>query len=288
MTPVDTFDLDIRLVRGRHLPEQDGILRALSDARHAALTAFLDQYRAVREQDGYRATAAAYFRALPATPPDDPQHHVWQVRRRSFERFQRMVAARFGRGNPTVLDLGAGNGWLSHRMACDGCRVVAVDVNDDDRDGLGAGRHYEVPFCRMQADFDDLPFAPRQFDVVVFNGALHYAANVRATLVRVASLVAPGGVIAVIDSPIFDCPAAGRAMRDRARDRFRREYGLSEPIDQGEGYLLFSALVDTARALGRTAHFFESRGDLRWALARVAGRVRHGIRPARFGVWWAV
>jgi hypothetical protein len=76
-------------------------------------------------------------------------------------------------------------------------------------------------------------------------------------------------------------------MRNRTRERFRREYGLTETIEPGEGYLLFGMLADTARVLGFDAHFFESRGGMQWTLGRLAGRVRHGIRPPSFGVWWA-
>ena len=39
-----------------------------------------------------------------------------------------------------VLDVGAGNSWLSHRLASFGHQVVAVDRLDDELDGLGAWR----------------------------------------------------------------------------------------------------------------------------------------------------
>lgn len=275
------------LKRGLSFDERDGILRCLSPERAHALDAFSRQYRTVRDQDGYGVHAPEYYRALPWTPQDDPQHNVWLVRQRSFERFRTMVRSRFRQHPAAILDLGAGNGWLAHRMSQDGCPVVAVDIHDDDVDGLGAARHYDDAFCRVQADFDDLPFAPRQFDVVVFNGSLHYAPHVRATLTRVRSLVAPGGIIAVIDSPMFECPHAGRAMRERNVEHFRRHHGVENPVLPGEGFLLFSTLADTARALGFEAHFFESRGGMHWALRRLAGRLRHGVQPASFGVWWA-
>ena len=249
--------------------------------------AFLAQYRSVRDREGYRVGAPEYYRALPWTPPSDPQHAIWAIRQRSFERFRTMVLARFPQSRPRVLDLGAGNGWLSYRLTRDGCRVVAVDIYDDDRDGLGAARHYDAEFPRLMADFDALPFAGRQFDVVVFNGSLHYAPNARATLARVASVVARGGVLAVVDSPMFDCPVAGAAMRRRSMERFRREFGVAQPIVPGEGFLIFNALQETARGLGFDASFFESQGSLQWTLGRWAGRIRHGIRPPRFGVWWA-
>src|SRR6185503_11811066 len=102
-----------------------------------------------------------------------------------------------------VLDLGAGNGWLSHQLARAGHFVVAVDRLDDDRDGLGAWRHYDTRFAAVQADFDALPFEPAQFDLVIFNGSLHYAANPAATLAHAREMLRRDGVLAVMDSPMF-------------------------------------------------------------------------------------
>ena len=37
-----------------------------------------------------------------------------------------------------ILDLGAGNGWMSYRLALQGHLPIAVDLLTNDRDGLGA------------------------------------------------------------------------------------------------------------------------------------------------------
>lgn len=249
--------------------------------------AFLSQYRDVREREGYRVGARAYYRALPWTRPADPHRAVWQIRRRSFEQFRSLAKARFAHTTPAVLDLGAGNCWLSYRLTLEGWRVVAVDIFDDNRDGLRAAEHYDVRFPRVQADFDALPFARRCCDAVVFNGSLHYAPDVRATLERAAALLSRGGIIAVIDSPMFDCPAAGAGMRQRSIARFQRDFHIANPVVPGEGFLWLPAMADTARALGLTASFFESSGGMRWTLNRWLNRARHRAQPARFGVWWA-
>jgi SAM-dependent methyltransferase len=265
----------------------DGILRWLSEAGRAARESFVTQYRAVRERDGYRQESREYYRALPEVPPDDPQRVVWQVRRESFARLRKLVLGRFRSGAPAILDLGAGNGWLSNRLAESGCRPVAVDVLDDEQDGLGACRHYDIAFPRVLADFDDLPFAARQFDAVIFNGSLHYAPNVAATLARAAALLAPGGALAVVDSPAFSCESHGRLMCARNRERFRRDYGVASPEQPGEGYVTLPGLNDGAAALGLEPHFFESRGPLPWAAGRFLTRVRHRLVPPKFGVWMA-
>ena len=58
----------------------------------------------------------------------------------------------------TGIDLGAGNAWLSYRLSLRGHRPCAVDIFTDGRDGLGAARHYPIPFPTVEADFSALPF----------------------------------------------------------------------------------------------------------------------------------
>lgn len=277
-----------RCVRCAHAYDTgDGLLRWLDETRRQALQPFLDQYRRVREHDGYRVASAVYYRALPLVGADDPQRTVWQVRRESYLRLRRLLLGRFGGTPVRVLDLGAGCGWLSARLAEAGSHPVAVDVLDDDLDGLGACRHYERPFARVVADFDDLPFAAQQFDVVIFNGSLHYAPDPTATLIRAATLLAPGGMLAIADSPMFDDAESGRRMCERTRLKFRQTYGIVAPTQPGEGFLTFLGLAGVARRLAREAHYFESRGPALWSARRWLDRaVRRQVPPA-FGVWVA-
>ncbi len=116
-----------------------------------------------------------YYRMLPSVPQTIRAAADWRIRRESYAHLQRHVLPAVWQGPIRVLDLGAGSGWLSHRLASLGHHVVAVDRLDDERDGLGACRHYPVAFAAVQADFDALPFAAGQFDLVVFNASLHYA-----------------------------------------------------------------------------------------------------------------
>lgn len=269
------------------LGPRDGIYRCVLPERLRELQPFFRQYRVVREKDGYRARAAEYYQALPYVTADDPHAASWRVRQESYERLRRQVLSRSNGDALAVLDLGAGNGWLSHRLGTLGHRPVAVDVFDDDEDGLGACQHYDISFPCVQADFDALPFAPGQFDRVVFNGSLHYSPDVRATLQRARHMLRPGGALLVIDSPMFRTDADGRAMLARQARSFRTEYGLSVLAPHGVGYLTLAGLIDAATALNLECRFFPSRGGLVWAARRFVGRVKTRQTPAAFGVWVA-
>ena len=271
---------------GRVFTMRGGVWRFLTDQRHARLEPFLRQYRAVRAREGYRSVPADYYRRLPAVPADDPRAGDWQIRRETYRHLLGHVLAA-GPLPLHALDLGAGSGWLSHRLSMLGHRAVAVDVLDDDVDGLGAARHYDTAFPVVQADFDALPFAPGQFDLVVFNGSLHYSPDMAATLERAHRMLAPGGALVVMDSPMFRAEHDGSLMVRDALRRFVSVCGLGDAMAQGIGYLTFATLAAIAERLQLQPEFVPSRGSLSWRLRRGLARVRLRRAPAAFGLWVA-
>jgi SAM-dependent methyltransferase len=271
---------------GRRFARRGGVWRFLSAARSERLAPFIRQYRAVRQQEGYRATAADYYRRLPTVPASDPHAGDWQIRRETYHHLLGHVLAA-GPLPLRVLDLGAGSGWLSHRLSALGHRAVAVDALDDDLDGLGAARFYETPFAAVQADFDALPFAPAQFDLVVFNGSLHYAADTAGTLERAHRMLAPDGALVVMDSPMFGADRDGSQMVGDALRRFTVDCGISDAVQQGIGYVTFAALATIAERLNLRPQFVPSRGPLAWRLRRNLARFRLRRAPAAFGLWVA-
>jgi SAM-dependent methyltransferase len=273
-------------VCGSGFERRGGVHRFLVNGRRAAAGAFLEQYRAVRDRDGHRSTDPKYYRMLPSVPRDHPQASEWRIRRESYGHLQRHAIPAIWLGPARILELGAGCAWLSHRLATLGHRVVAVDRLDDDADGLGACRHYPVVFPAVQADFDALPFEPQQFDVVVFAGSLHYAADVAATLREAQRMLTPGGAMAVMDSPMFTRDADGEAMVADELRRMQRAHGFV-PVRGGLGFLTYRSIDRAFEQLGLRARFHPSRGPLAWQLRRQVARFRLRRSPAAFGVWVA-
>jgi SAM-dependent methyltransferase len=272
---------------GTTFERRGNLWRFLTNSRVRATAAFSAQYRAIRDRDGHRSTAPEYYRMLPSVPRNHPQAAEWRIRRESYAHLQEHAIPAIWLGAMRVLELGAGCAWLSYRLATLGYRVVAVDRLDDDADGLGACRHYPIAFAAVQADFDALPFEPHQFDVVVFNGSLHYSSDPAASLREAVRMVSPGGAVAVMDSPMFRRDADGDAMVIDQERRMQAEHGLSEPIRSGVGFLTYAGMERAFRSLGLKSRFFGSGGPLAWRLRRQVGRWRLGRQPAAFGVWVA-
>src|ERR1700733_1609610 len=143
-------------------------------AEKIARQKFLKDYRYIRHAEGRGSDNSEYYRALPLCDPRDPNAAMWAMRAKTYSHFVKNVLEPLedSAGHPLdVLDLGAGNCWLSNRLSGRGHRVVAVDIFDDERDGLRAAHHYPTVFRVLESSFDDLPLRSCGFDLAIFNAS---------------------------------------------------------------------------------------------------------------------
>ena len=258
-----------------------GIYRFLLPERSAEIQSFLTQYRRVRERDGYRSFTADDYRNLPYVRAQGVMADVWRVRGQSYDHLLTLL----DKDSRTILDLGVGNGWLSHRLTNLGHRLAAVDWLDDEQDGLGAIRQYPLPFTCVQADFDMLPFATCQFNVVIFNASLHYVPDLTRSLSKAHKLVKPNGQIFVVDSPTFHSEGSGQIMLKEQAARLRADYDLHGIVQPGIGFLTDRIMNDVGKTLGIAFRFYRSFGAPLWAMKRWLWGVRRRRELAAFGVW---
>ena len=258
----------------------EGIWRFLPPSRAREFADFLREYQTVRADEGWGASDASYYRVLPHVDQDDPQRNIWRIRAHSFE----WLLALIGSGGPLkILDVGAGNGWLANQLGRRGHTVAALDLADDSRDGLGARAHYAISFETYQAEFDRMPFGAAQFDVVIFNAALHYACVLAATLREARRVMRPDGSIMVMDSPFYSRRSSGAVMVAEREASFVRKYGFSRQV-RTIGFLTRTDLEQSVTEAGLKMNSWAE--DNRWAirLRRTWIEWRTGREPARFPV----
>jgi SAM-dependent methyltransferase len=190
-----------------------------------------------------------------------------------------------------VLDLGAGNAWLSYRLALREHRPVAVDLLVNDTDGLGAAIHYQDAlgclFPRFQAELDHLPFADSQFDCAIFNASFHYSEDYVLTLHEAVRCVRPGGSVIVCDSPWYGDERSGRQMLEERRAAFLERFGF--PSD---GIASMEFLTD--RILMRLERRFDIRWraytpfyGVRWLMRPLLAKLQRQREPSRFRIYLA-
>ena len=89
-----------------------------------------------------------------------------------------------------VLDVGTGSGRHAFHAAELGARVVAVDLG---RSIDVARSNLPSTALTVQADAEQLPFAPETFDFVMSIGVLHHLPDPRRALARLVPLARTGG-----------------------------------------------------------------------------------------------
>lgn len=260
------------------------------------LERFGEAYARLRALEGRGSGGEAELIALPYLKTG-PQARQWGVRARTFDAFVERVLSPLEKalGRPLlILDLGAGNGWLCARMVRRGHTAVALDLRTDAVDGLAAARPFEgrLPrmFPRVAASFERIPFSPRRFDLALFDAALHYASDLASSLAEAARAVAPGGRVAILDSPFYRRAESGEQMveekRRSTRARFRELADALLAIPAIE-FLTPARLDSAARPLGLTFRRHRVLYPL-WYEARPAAALLLRRRPpSRFDVWEA-
>ena len=140
-----------------------------------------------------------------------------------------------------MLDIGAGNCWMSYQMAKRGHRPVAVDLLDNETDGLGAARFYSAhlrqPFLTVQAEMDYLPFNSAQFDIVFFNASFHYSVDYEQTVGEALRCLRRSGHLIISDSPFYRGELSGPKMIEEKRLTFEKRYGFRSDSIPSREYL---------------------------------------------------
>jgi SAM-dependent methyltransferase len=269
----------------------DGIWRFLQPHAQARFARFMAEYELVRQAEGRGSADPAFYCALPFRDLTGRFTADWQIRAASYRALVRWVVAPLEqrmrareRGALKAADLGAGNGWLSYRLAQRGHQAAAVDLLTNPFDGLGAWVHYDERFIPIQAEFEALPFQSEQLDLVVFNASLHYSTGYEATLCEAWRTLKPGGVLVILDSPIYHQAASGQQMVREREAHFRETVGFASDALPSENFLTYERLDALAQGLGVRWRMDTPAYGLGWALRPWKARLRGQREPARFAL----
>jgi len=271
---------------------KDGIWRAIRPGHDVFLAGPLSSYEAVRKAEGRWSNNAAFYLSLPFKDTTGKFAKQWMIRAHSFRFVTKKIlpicVRMLGKRNLRILDIGAGNCWMSYRLSLLGHLPVAVDLSVSPLDGLGAACYYSnisgLGFPRFQAEMDILPFIAGQFDMAIFNASFHYAQDYEVTLCETLRVLRPGGAILIVDSPTYGNETDGEAMKREKSKEFLLRYGSDEGNMGGQEYLTPDRLARLQNTGIRWRRYSPWRG-WRWAmrpfLARIAGR----RRPSQFYIY---
>ncbi len=197
----------------------------------------------IRQRDGDQA---AFEQAYAGGDPWASGESRYLYQRRKYEVIAGLLPdRRFGR----ALDLGTGLGLLARRIAERADSVLGLDIS------LGAveaarARHGDVPNLLFeQGDVRELPASlDGGFDLVVIADMLYYLprpitdAVLKATALRIAALLKPGGVCLLANHYFFSADADSRLSR-RIHDAFAWSPGFEVASEHRRPFYLVSVLA---------------------------------------------
>ena len=272
------------------LCEREGIWLALLPERRNYYARFIDAYERIRAAEGRGSDTSDYYLTLPFHDLSGRNQSQWTIRARTFRYLSEQILPRIRR-EARILDVGTGNGWLSYRLSLMGFRPVAVDLLVNERDGLGAAKHYRSHLHSMfpcvQAESTRLPFASGQFDAAIFNASFHYAENYSSTMLETMRCLKDGGMIILADSPWYRKEDSGEQMLTERRAAFLERYGTPSDSMPSQEFLTDNRLRDLEQEFGfrwkRHTPFY----GLRWAMRPWIARWHGRREPARFYIYTA-
>jgi SAM-dependent methyltransferase len=269
-------------------------LRSLAPEEAAKFERFVAEYELVRAAESRGSTDPAYYLALPFQDLTGKLSSQWKIRAVTFRYIERHIleplAAR--RGRPLrILDLGAGNGWLSYRLSLLGHQPVAVDILVNEHDGLGAAMHYanHLPsmFPRVQASLDRLPFQNAAFDLAIFNASFHYSTHYATTLAEALRCTRKDGRVVIADTPWYRHEASGLRMVEEKRAYFKTTYGFASDSLPSQEFLTPQRLDDLASALKLEWSVLKPFYGVDWALRPLRAKLARRRPPSRFHIFVA-
>jgi SAM-dependent methyltransferase len=276
---VCAFEMDIN----------DGIMHALPEERSQHFERFAQEYQYIRAAEGRASNSADFYLSLPYSDITGKNSKQWQIRARSYDHLiDHVLHPNVARGG-SILDAGAGNGWMSYRLALAGYRPVAVDLVTNGFDGLGAARHYQARlpnlFPRFQADMEHLPFQDAQFDAAIFNASFHYSEDYAATMRSVLRCVRKGGLVIISDTPWYSREASGRQMLQERRAAFLKTYGTSSDALESQEFLTDERLRGLERELAIRWNVHTPHYGFKWAMRPLKAKLLRRREPSRFRLY---
>lgn len=182
-----------------------------------APTAFPADYILLRKKEN-RVFTDETVRSLPDIAADHPMKKEWDIRKHSLQKL--IGYLREKKSVERILELGCGNGWLSHRLAISlPARVYAMDVNETELTQGSAIFNKIENLNFILGDVFSFDHKQQRFDIIVLAASIQYFPDFTRIVKKLLTLLEQGGEIHLLDSPFYDIDHLS-AARKRSAEYF--------------------------------------------------------------------
>lgn len=170
---------------------------------------FEEGYIAIREKEG-RTYSDAELKGLPNVGKGHRHYSEWRIRRSTLEKLMNYLFVQSS--GLRILDLGCGNGWMSHHLAnLQSSAVFAVDLSQTELAQAARVFGDQENLHFGYGDIFDRSFDYLQFDIITMGASFQYFPSASDLISRLQSLLSGQGEIHILDTPFYtekEAPAA--------------------------------------------------------------------------------
>lgn len=167
-------------------------------------------YLEAREKEG-RLYPDEIVKQLPYLSPEHPQANEWKLRQHNVKLLLELLKKQ---PRSAILDLGCGNGWLTHQLVThQEVQVLGMDINTPELEQ--ANRLFASSQCSFAyGDIFKATLPEQSFDLILLVSCIQYFPDLSQLMYRLSGLLKPGGTLHIMDSPIY---AAKQVAQAKAR-----------------------------------------------------------------------
>jgi ubiquinone/menaquinone biosynthesis C-methylase UbiE len=165
---------------------------------------------------------------LPDIAPAHPRFKEWQVRNLSARRLVRYISRR--KANLDILEVGCGNGWLTHQLAeIPGSSVIGVDINFTELQQAARVFSNDPNLRFIHGDIRSGLLDDLCFDIIIFAATLEHFPSAKKILHLCLSHLKKGGEVHIIDTPF--CKPEDVKPEERRTLAYYTSFGYPEMAD---------------------------------------------------------
>jgi len=139
---------------------------------------------------------------LPDTSPGHTHYREWQMRKHSVRRLLRYLNGK--KRALDVLEIGCGNGWLSHQLAeIPGTWVTGLDINFTELQQAARVFNDDPNLVFIHGDLRNGVLDGQLFDCIIFAASIEYFPSLKKMVHLTLNYLKPGGEVHIIDSPFY-------------------------------------------------------------------------------------
>ena len=157
--------------------------------------------------------------------PDIDENHIhfneWQIRKRSLQRLLAYLQRK--PGHKIILEVGCGNGWLSHHLSTiKNVEVIGLDINATELTQAGSvfQRTSNLRFIMGNVFTLNLSF---KIDYIVLASSVQYFPDIEVLLTTLLQKIPNHGEIHILDTPFYREENVNRA-KARSKQYFESQH----------------------------------------------------------------